>query len=199
MGHALSLRERQVVGLVNQGRSNQEVADDLGISIHTVARHLSNIFTKTGAGSRSDLGTDFRAAVAAYDQISTLGADGIRPSRWFRPSERQPPINVTVRVLARTHDDGSLHELEALYSAGKFTVRVGAEYEVLRSFVLAWSPAPTADTAIRPGHRSLPEATRDQVRAVMKRCKGNKRQAARVLGISRSTLYDWLGQMELSS
>lgn len=199
MPRSLSARELEVVERVKQAKSNTEIAEELGISVETVKRHVGNIFEKTGASSRVELATngpDLRAAVVAFDQLSIIGASGPRPLRWFRPAERKPPINVSVRVLVRTHSEGSLHELEAVYAGGKFTVRIGTEYEDLRSFVLAWTPAPAADLAIRPGRRSLPEATREQVHAVMRRCKGNKRQAARVLGVSRSTLYEWLGQME---
>ena len=39
--------------LVARGRSNPEIAAALVISEKTVARHLSNIFTKLGVGSRT--------------------------------------------------------------------------------------------------------------------------------------------------
>jgi pimeloyl-ACP methyl ester carboxylesterase/DNA-binding CsgD family transcriptional regulator len=53
-GHALSAREIEVLRLVVAGRSNQQIADALTISLHTVARHVSNIFIKTGAGNRAE-------------------------------------------------------------------------------------------------------------------------------------------------
>jgi DNA-binding NarL/FixJ family response regulator len=49
----LTLREAEVLRLVASGRSNKEVASTLFLSERTVARHLSNIFTKTGVSSRS--------------------------------------------------------------------------------------------------------------------------------------------------
>ncbi len=49
----LSAREREVLGLVARGHSNREVAAALVLSEHTVARHLSNIYTKLGVGSRA--------------------------------------------------------------------------------------------------------------------------------------------------
>jgi DNA-binding CsgD family transcriptional regulator len=49
----LSGRERQVLVLVACGKTNRQVAEDLCISEHTVARHLSNIFNKIGVGSRT--------------------------------------------------------------------------------------------------------------------------------------------------
>jgi DNA-binding CsgD family transcriptional regulator len=54
----LSVRELEVLGLVATGRTNRSIAAELHISEKTVARHLSNIFTK--------LGLSTRAAAAAY-------------------------------------------------------------------------------------------------------------------------------------
>jgi len=42
-----------VLRLVAAGMSNREIADTLVLSEKTVARHLSNIFTKLGVSSRS--------------------------------------------------------------------------------------------------------------------------------------------------
>ena len=39
--------------LVAAGKSNREIAADLVISEHTVARHLQNMFAKLGVSSRS--------------------------------------------------------------------------------------------------------------------------------------------------
>ncbi len=52
---AITPREEEIVGLIGQGLSNQEIADRLGISFTTVRTHVYNIFQKTGAGSRVDL------------------------------------------------------------------------------------------------------------------------------------------------
>lgn len=49
----LSSRELDVLRLVARGRTNKEIAAALFISQHTVARHLSNVYTKLGVGSRS--------------------------------------------------------------------------------------------------------------------------------------------------
>jgi DNA-binding CsgD family transcriptional regulator/pimeloyl-ACP methyl ester carboxylesterase len=50
----LSLREVEVLRLVASGRSNQQIADELVISLNTVARHISNIFDKTGVTNRAE-------------------------------------------------------------------------------------------------------------------------------------------------
>ena len=54
----LTAREVEVLRLVATGRTNRAIADDLVISEKTVARHVSNIFTKLRVSSRS--------AVTAY-------------------------------------------------------------------------------------------------------------------------------------
>jgi DNA-binding CsgD family transcriptional regulator len=56
----LSPREVEVLRLVAAGRTNPEIAAQLVLSEKTVARHLSNIFTKLGVGSRTS------AAAFAY-------------------------------------------------------------------------------------------------------------------------------------
>ena len=53
MAVELSGRERQVLSLVAAGKTNRQIAAHLGISEHTVARHVSNIFNKTGVTSRT--------------------------------------------------------------------------------------------------------------------------------------------------
>ncbi len=48
----LSERELEIIELVAQGLTNQEIAGALTISKRTVDNHVSNIFTKTGAKNR---------------------------------------------------------------------------------------------------------------------------------------------------
>jgi DNA-binding CsgD family transcriptional regulator len=49
----LTGRETQVLRLVATGKTNRSIAADLAISEKTVARHVSNIFTKLGLSSRA--------------------------------------------------------------------------------------------------------------------------------------------------
>jgi len=49
----LTGREVQVLELIAAGRTNREIAESLFISERTVARHVSNIFTKLSVSSRS--------------------------------------------------------------------------------------------------------------------------------------------------
>jgi DNA-binding NarL/FixJ family response regulator len=49
----LTAREMEVLALIATGKTNRAIAADLVISHKTVARHVSNIFTKLGLSSRS--------------------------------------------------------------------------------------------------------------------------------------------------
>jgi ATP/maltotriose-dependent transcriptional regulator MalT len=57
----LTAREAEVLGLVASGVTNKDIAAALHLSERTVARHLSNIFTKIGVASRT------AAAAFAYE------------------------------------------------------------------------------------------------------------------------------------
>jgi len=51
--HGLSGREVEVLRLVAAGKSNREIAAELVISEHTVARHVQNLYRKLGLSSRA--------------------------------------------------------------------------------------------------------------------------------------------------
>ncbi|HET6759068.1 MAG TPA: LuxR C-terminal-related transcriptional regulator [Propionibacteriaceae bacterium] len=53
LGHPLSARECEVLALVAHGQTNRGIATTLFLSEKTVARHLSNIFTKINVNSRA--------------------------------------------------------------------------------------------------------------------------------------------------
>lgn len=53
--HGLSKREEEIADLILEGRSNDEIKDELFISIFTVKKHISNIFMKLDINSRSQL------------------------------------------------------------------------------------------------------------------------------------------------
>ncbi len=51
---SLTAREMEVLQLIAHGRRNAEIADELVLSIKTVEFHISNLFAKMGARSRSE-------------------------------------------------------------------------------------------------------------------------------------------------
>ena len=51
----LSIRQRTVLNLIAEGKSNQETADLLSISVHTVERHRANIMRKLNLKKTADL------------------------------------------------------------------------------------------------------------------------------------------------
>jgi DNA-binding CsgD family transcriptional regulator len=51
----LSARERELITLVAQGRTDAQIATELFISVRTVGSHLDRIRDKTGCRRRADL------------------------------------------------------------------------------------------------------------------------------------------------
>ncbi len=49
----LTPREIEVLQLIAAGKTNQQIADELVISLHTAIRHVANILEKTGAANRT--------------------------------------------------------------------------------------------------------------------------------------------------
>ncbi|MEV4148860.1 helix-turn-helix transcriptional regulator [Amycolatopsis sp. NPDC049691] len=58
----LTLREREVAGLVAGGASNRDVASALFVSPRTVELHLTNVYRKLAVDSRAELATALRAS-----------------------------------------------------------------------------------------------------------------------------------------
>jgi NarL family two-component system response regulator LiaR len=54
LGSDLTEREREVLSLVVDGRSNAEIADILSVSLSTARFHVSTILSKLGAANRAE-------------------------------------------------------------------------------------------------------------------------------------------------
>ena len=54
-------RELEVLRLISEGKNNEEIAEKLFLSVRTVEKHLTNIYSKVGVSGKSA-----RAYVASY-------------------------------------------------------------------------------------------------------------------------------------
>ena len=61
----LSRRQKQVLDLLSLGKSNQNIADDLGLTIPTIKMHVSAIFKKLNVKNRTE-------AVSIYSNLSKV-------------------------------------------------------------------------------------------------------------------------------
>ena len=50
----LTGRELQILRHIAQGASNREIATRLDLSVRTVERHITNVYTKIGARGKAD-------------------------------------------------------------------------------------------------------------------------------------------------
>jgi DNA-binding NarL/FixJ family response regulator len=82
-GHLLTRREAEVLPLLQQGRSNPQIASDLQVGVETVRTHARNIYRKLGVSSRGEL-----VAPAVIDRPQSPSAQPRSPRR--RVSARRP-------------------------------------------------------------------------------------------------------------
>jgi DNA-binding CsgD family transcriptional regulator len=76
--YGLSIREKEIAELILEGKSNDEIKDELFISVFTVKRHITNIFIKLDIRSRLQL---IRMAMHAALSDSSDSSDGNTSSR----------------------------------------------------------------------------------------------------------------------
>jgi DNA-binding CsgD family transcriptional regulator len=103
----LSRREHEVLELIGQGHSNQEIAAVLIVSINTVKKHASTIYGKLGVGSRTQavaraqelgiLERRDRTAILSRGHLYTLRGTAV-PSR---DDERFPAITLLGTPLSQ--------------------------------------------------------------------------------------------------
>lgn len=67
-------RQRDVLSLLAKGRSNQEIADELGISLDGAKWHLREILSKLGVDSREEAADYWRARNGVRGRARLLGA-----------------------------------------------------------------------------------------------------------------------------
>jgi DNA-binding NarL/FixJ family response regulator len=77
----LSHRERQVLTLVCEGRTNAEIAEALFLAESTIKSHMASIFTKLGVHSRKEAGAvflDLHPVAAATQVHAELDLEGMQ-------------------------------------------------------------------------------------------------------------------------
>ena len=58
----LTRREIEILELIEQGLTNQQIASRLSLTLHTVKNHVHNLLSKLGVASRAEAVTVFRAS-----------------------------------------------------------------------------------------------------------------------------------------
>ncbi|MDQ1322077.1 MAG: hypothetical protein QG655_3322 [Actinomycetota bacterium] len=59
---SLTARENEILELLDQGLTNQQIATRLSVTLHTVKNHVHSVLKKLGVGSRSEAVTVFRTS-----------------------------------------------------------------------------------------------------------------------------------------
>ena len=80
----LSDRELEVLRLLAAGKPNQEIAQELVVSLHTVKKHVTHVLGKLGAANRTE-------ATARARELGLLPDCGYHPATWARtaPARRR--------------------------------------------------------------------------------------------------------------
>ncbi|RJQ41923.1 MAG: LuxR family transcriptional regulator [Anaerolineaceae bacterium] len=80
---SLSGREKEVLDLLVQGKSNKQIAMHLGVSNRTIEFHLSNIYSKLGVNSRAE-------AILFFMKDTSLKSEGVVKENHLRESTALP-------------------------------------------------------------------------------------------------------------
>ena len=114
----LTQRQREVLGLVRKGRTNREIAQELGISEDGVKAHLSRLFLRFGVTNRVEL----------------LGAANEDP-RLDRTHTSTVPLGTLRAIAGRAN--ASIGEIETAPSAPQLMRQLTAVRDALAAVDLA--------------------------------------------------------------
>jgi DNA-binding NarL/FixJ family response regulator len=77
----LTAREQEILELLSQGQSNEEIAASLFISVRTVEHHVSAILGKLGTTTRKDAAKEARGLRLIHSDRVPVSVLGARKSR----------------------------------------------------------------------------------------------------------------------
>ncbi len=126
------------------------------------------------------------------EDIPDLAAHMLR-QRGDDPARLTPEV---IDLLLRYPWPGNVRELDNVLQRAAIvagSARIGVEH--LPRTVVETAPVATPDTLLRPGF-SLDQLERDVIQHALTRARGNKTEAAKLLGITRRRLYSRLKSME---
>lgn len=105
----LTHRENQIIYLLCDGRSNSEMAEDLGLSEHTIKRHIAHIFDKAGKYSRLEVAMHYYSAVwrTRVQQLETELAEVKKKSEIELAQEKQ----IVARLEATLRREAAITDL----------------------------------------------------------------------------------------
>jgi transcriptional regulator with PAS, ATPase and Fis domain len=139
---------------------------------------LEQIATRTGMPQR-ELAPSARAVLAAYDWPGNV--------RELRNALEQAGM-LTDSISLTAKDFASILSTD---TQQRLTPRPATQGES--------TPTPSVDVAVRPLAEAVAELEKNLIRAALQNTSGNKASAARLLGISRATLYQKIEEFDLMS
>jgi DNA-binding CsgD family transcriptional regulator len=144
----LSKREKEVLKLVLQGRSNKQIAWSLDIAVRTVEFHLKNIYTKFQVNSRIELILKLGRAPGAA-RIEELGYSTV--DKWGETTEngdRFNPLMDWTRFKGAVSIIGKELIMKALLKTPSAFLPLVMSFGALATvliYVAIFGPAPQAD------------------------------------------------------
>ena len=103
----LSTREMEVVRGLAEGLTNREIADQMGLSHHTIKNYVFRIFEKLGVSNRVELLFMTLSRASTLPQLperASFGDNGEKPSDLVSYSRERFPVSYI--LLARKYRDG---------------------------------------------------------------------------------------------
>jgi DNA-binding NarL/FixJ family response regulator len=113
----LSPREVQVLQMMAAGARNKHIANALGLSLHTVKRHVARTMVKLRVASRGE-------AACVWRRAMQLAGNDAPPSPFHAPSQAMQELTRRERdVLARVADGASNDRIAAELRLSPNTVK----------------------------------------------------------------------------